>query len=100
MRAFSRRHGVWHPIEPGLHPVEHRLMLPALVPFDLVECALGFQPATRACREVAVALSGLAQAFIYAGARSLVVSHWDVNDAAAVKIIGAMFAISSRLRTH
>ena len=35
----------------------------------------------------AEALSGLAQAFFYAGARSLVVSHWDVNDAAAAKLI-------------
>jgi CHAT domain-containing protein len=43
----------------------------------------------------AEALSGLAQAFIYAGARSLVVSHWDVNDAAAAKIMSALFAISS-----
>ena len=43
----------------------------------------------------AEALSGLAQAFIYAGARSLVVSHWDVNDDASAKIMSALFAISS-----
>jgi CHAT domain-containing protein/Flp pilus assembly protein TadD len=43
----------------------------------------------------AEALSGLAQAFIYAGARSLVVSHWDVNDAAAAKLMSALFSISS-----
>jgi CHAT domain-containing protein/cytochrome c-type biogenesis protein CcmH/NrfG len=43
----------------------------------------------------AEALSGLAQAFIYAGARSLVVSHWDVSDDASAKIMSALFAISS-----
>jgi len=35
----------------------------------------------------AEALSGLARAFIYAGARSLLVSHWAVNSAATVKLI-------------
>ncbi len=34
----------------------------------------------------AEALSGLARAFFYAGARSLLVSHWYVNSDAAVKI--------------
>jgi CHAT domain-containing protein len=43
----------------------------------------------------AEALSGLAQAFFYAGARSLIVSHWEVNDAAAAKLMSALFAISS-----
>jgi CHAT domain-containing protein len=33
------------------------------------------------------ALSGLASAFFYAGARALLVSHWSVNSAAAVKLI-------------
>jgi CHAT domain-containing protein/Tfp pilus assembly protein PilF len=33
------------------------------------------------------ALSGLARAFFYAGARSLLVSHWSVNSAATVKLI-------------
>jgi CHAT domain-containing protein len=37
-------------------------------------------------RPGAEALSGLARAFFYAGARSLLVSHWPVNSAAAVKI--------------
>jgi CHAT domain-containing protein len=32
----------------------------------------------------AEALSGLARAFFYAGARSLIVSHWDVLDEATV----------------
>ena len=36
--------------------------------------------------ENAEALSGLARAFFYAGARSLLVSHWPVNSSAAVKI--------------
>jgi CHAT domain-containing protein len=34
----------------------------------------------------AEALSGLARAFFYAGARSLLVSHWQVNSEAAVKL--------------
>jgi CHAT domain-containing protein len=34
----------------------------------------------------AEALSGLARAFFYAGARSLLVSHWPVDSAAAVKL--------------
>ena len=33
------------------------------------------------------ALSGLARAFFYAGARALLVSHWSVNSAATVKLI-------------
>jgi CHAT domain-containing protein/tetratricopeptide (TPR) repeat protein len=33
------------------------------------------------------ALSGLAQAFIYAGARALLVSHWAVDSDAAVKLV-------------
>jgi CHAT domain-containing protein len=32
------------------------------------------------------ALSGLARAFFYAGARTLLVSHWEVNSEAAVKL--------------
>ena len=35
----------------------------------------------------AEALSGLARAFIYAQARALLVSHWEVNSDAAVKLI-------------
>lgn len=39
----------------------------------------------------AEALSGLARAFFYAGARALLVSHWAVNSVATVKLItGAM----------
>ena len=37
--------------------------------------------------ENAEALSGLARAFIYAQARALLVSHWEVNSDAAVKLV-------------
>lgn len=37
--------------------------------------------------EDAAALSGLARAFIYAGARALLVSHWSVDSAATVSLI-------------
>jgi len=39
----------------------------------------------------AEALSGLARAFFYAGARSLVVSHWEVDDEATVALMGGLF---------
>lgn len=42
------------------------------------------------------ALSGLARAFFYAGARTLMVSHWPVNSAAAVELAtGAVEAVAS-----
>jgi len=37
------------------------------------------------------ALSGLAEAFFFAGARSLVVSHWQVPSAATASLMSAMF---------
>ena len=40
----------------------------------------------------AEALSGLARAFIYAGARALLVSHWPVESEPAVKLMTTMFA--------
>jgi CHAT domain-containing protein len=40
----------------------------------------------------AEALSGLARAFFYAGARALLVSHWYVDSMAAVKITTAAFS--------
>jgi CHAT domain-containing protein len=36
-------------------------------------------------------LSGLARAFFYAGARSLLVSHWEVSDAATTRLITGAF---------
>lgn len=37
-------------------------------------------------------LSGLARAFFYAGARSVLVSHWEVSDAATTELITSAFA--------
>src|SRR5262249_10347369 len=47
----------------------------------------------------AQALSGLARAFIYAGARALVVSHWSVDSAAHVKLITSAVDTTTRDRT-
>ena len=40
----------------------------------------------------AEALSGLARAFFYAGARALLVSHWPVYSDAAVQLLDKTFA--------
>jgi CHAT domain-containing protein len=40
----------------------------------------------------AEALSGLARAFIYAGARALLVSHWSVSSEATVSLITTLWA--------
>lgn len=46
--------------------------------------------------EAAEALSGLARVFFYAGARALLVSHWEVDSDAAVKLVtGAIGAIAN-----
>jgi CHAT domain-containing protein len=42
------------------------------------------------------ALSGLARAFLYAGSRSLLASHWYVNSEAAVELVTGMFAETAR----
>ncbi len=42
--------------------------------------------------EAAEALSGLARVFFYAGARALLVSHWEVDSAATVKLITTAMA--------
>jgi CHAT domain-containing protein len=44
----------------------------------------------------AEALSGLARAFFYAGARSLVVSHWEVDSEATVQLMTRLFQASAR----
>jgi CHAT domain-containing protein/Tfp pilus assembly protein PilF len=44
----------------------------------------------------AEALSGLARAFFYAGARSLVVSHWEVDSIATVQLMIDMFQAAAR----
>jgi CHAT domain-containing protein/Flp pilus assembly protein TadD len=44
----------------------------------------------------AEALSGLARAFFYAGARSLIVSHWSVSDEATARLMIGTFRASSR----
>jgi len=41
-------------------------------------------------------LSGLARAFFYAGARSLLVSHWPVDSAAAVKLTTGAFSAMAK----
>jgi CHAT domain-containing protein len=47
--------------------------------------------------EGAEALSGMARAFFYAGARTLLVSHWEVGSDAAVKLTTRAFA---ELKAH
>jgi len=49
--------------------------------------------------ESAEALSGLARAFFYAGARALLVSHWPVNSYAATMLTSRTFAELSKDRT-
>jgi CHAT domain-containing protein/tetratricopeptide (TPR) repeat protein len=44
----------------------------------------------------AEALSGLARAFFYAGARSLIVSHWSVSDEATARLMIGTFRASTR----
>jgi CHAT domain-containing protein/tetratricopeptide (TPR) repeat protein len=44
----------------------------------------------------AEALSGLARAFFYAGARSVVVSHWEVDSEATVELMIGTFQASAR----
>ena len=50
----SHAHGVGHPVEPILHPVEHILILPALDAPQLGRRALGSERASEAGAQVAV----------------------------------------------
>ena len=47
-------------------------------------------------RPGAEALSGLARAFFYAGARSLIVSHWSVSDEATAQLMIGTLRASAR----
>jgi CHAT domain-containing protein len=44
----------------------------------------------------AEALSGLARAFLYAGARSLIVSHWQVNDNSTARLMSNTFTLHNQ----
>ncbi|MDX2225235.1 MAG: CHAT domain-containing protein, partial [Rhodospirillaceae bacterium] len=46
--------------------------------------------------QTAEPLSGLARAFIYAGARALLVSHWSVDSAATVKLVTSAVGAMTR----
>jgi hypothetical protein len=49
------------------------------------------QPGSPVTKAGAEALSGMARAFFYAGARSLLVSHWAVNSYAAARLTTLTF---------
>ena len=49
-------HGLWHAVEPRLHPVEHVLILPALVDPPLGRRAPGSERAGEAGTQMAVAV--------------------------------------------
>lgn len=51
-------------------------------------------------RPGAEGLSGLARAFLFAGARSILVSHWPVRDDAAARLTTATFAELAGGRAH
>jgi CHAT domain-containing protein len=44
----------------------------------------------------AEALSGLARAFFYAGARSLLVSHWEVDDRVTATLMSKIFLVTQK----
>ena len=46
----AHAHGAWHVVEPGLHPVEDGLVLPAPEPLELVGRALWLEPTGEAGR--------------------------------------------------
>jgi CHAT domain-containing protein len=50
--------------------------------------------------ENAEALSGTARAFFYAGARALLVSHWEVGSDAAVKLITKTLGTMGQRQDH
>ena len=48
----------------------------------------------------AEALSGLAKSFLFAGAQSLLVSHWEVNDRIASEMLPYLFALEAEKLSH
>jgi CHAT domain-containing protein len=50
-------------------------------------------------KDGAEALSGLAQAFFYAGARALLVSHWNVDDIVTANVMTRTFEAAAKNAT-
>ena len=65
--------------------IAHLRMNPDWVVLSACNTAVGDTPD-------AEALSGLAQSFLYAGARALLVSHWPVESQSAVSLMTDIFA--------
>lgn len=82
------------PADDGyLHPseIENLSLKSDLVLLSACETAAGNGPPN------AEALSGLAQAFLYAGARSVAATHWKVDSASAAALVSrAMASLSAR----
>ena len=80
--------------EAGLSAAESAVMS-ATVFSGTAQIAVVVEAARLLVAKGAEALSGLARAFFYAGARALLVSHWEVDSDATVKLItSAVGAIS------
>ena len=73
------------------HSQPHRLG--KRLPFSRAYRSLSVCNTTPADKPGAEALSGLARAFFYAGARALLVSHWSVDSEAATRLTTSTFAI-------
>ena len=58
---------------------------------DTGGASLGGDADTTGLGSTGEALGGLTRAFIYAGARSLIVSHWKIDSDATVRLMTAMF---------
>src|SRR5262245_648783 len=67
---------------------------PRSPPSSLMPIGWSYRLATQRAPKVedAEALSGMARAFFYAGARALLVSHWEVGSETAVRLTTRAFA--------